>query len=776
MAVLFSVLISFFNPSVYGSEEKPNLPDLDVTYIEMVPRYKRYIVDYPNDIPTLRKGTENQKKWPDEGERIKFNGIIRNSGNSPISGSLIWLVDGETVKKDTFKEINPGEEIYNTLDWSWQGSQAVKLLVSPDNGAEEITDKNNSREFSTKAIALRINVEDSVYEAFNNEKNLTGSYSFEDWVNAHIDALNHKFSESGVLSTVRPEFTVRPDGSLPRSFTHAPEEPEWDGQWGFETTEWCQDDCKKSNSIQYWASKIQPSLLHEWAHQLGHAHNTDTNVSSKNNSITNQTLFPRSPDIFSPTGDELQEPFLNNSKLFTPYSVQALNSNFGYRRGYYADYLFDIPSINVLRIKDTVGNTLSDAQIRIWQSQGRMIKGDPILTKQTDSNGELVLPKQKVEGGTILTATNHILEDNPFGKVNVNGGNGMFLIETTSNGQKDYQSLSVQDFNLQYWQGNSYLNIMDLPTSIYHGDNEINLVLNKPTYTNTAFQNTSFKAVDGDKTGKNGYWQIDDAHKGDYLIIDLQKSYPLTKIVVWGETTLPAYWFGKFTISISDTEDFKNEEIVAYENDWYETIRKGKPQYLGEAFWVYPLKAAEGRYVKFTFGREYQQLVTVQEIEIFGIENNTAQLELPEDTSFYRLINNDAEFLDDRNIIPTGPSSCSESEYDEFAGCSETTCGYEKWICQKNGDVREFPNQLGDCASACTQAGPVQPEQSPQCDAKNWTDEEPYSCENGWACYNRWKITGGASCNPEPDYGEDGNWYICKEDSECGTPQAQDAE
>jgi hypothetical protein len=69
---------------------------------------------------------------------------------------------------------------------------------------------------------------------------------------------------------------------------------------------------------------------------------------------------------------------------------------------------------------------------------------------------------------------------------------------------------------------------------------------------------------------------------------------------------------------------------------------------------------------------------------------------------------------------------------------------------------------------------PTTPDQS--CQPNNWKDETPYSCENGWACYNRWKIAGGNSCNPEPDYGEDGNWYICKEDSECGTPQAQNAQ
>ena len=56
------------------------------------------------------------------------------------------------------------------------------------------------------------------------------------------------------------------------------------------------------------------------------------------------------------------------------------------------------------------------------------------------------------------------------------------------------------------------------------------------------------------------------------------------------------------------------------------------------------------------------------------------------------------------------------------------------------------------------------------CEPRQWVDENAYSCENGFACYNKWKISGGNSCEQEPDYGEDGNWFICLPDDSCAAP------
>jgi len=54
------------------------------------------------------------------------------------------------------------------------------------------------------------------------------------------------------------------------------------------------------------------------------------------------------------------------------------------------------------------------------------------------------------------------------------------------------------------------------------------------------------------------------------------------------------------------------------------------------------------------------------------------------------------------------------------------------------------------------------------CEPSNWQDEQPYSCQDGYACYNRWKTSGSSQCIPEPDYDKDGKWYVCFENPDCG--------
>lgn len=58
---------------------------------------------------------------------------------------------------------------------------------------------------------------------------------------------------------------------------------------------------------------------------------------------------------------------------------------------------------------------------------------------------------------------------------------------------------------------------------------------------------------------------------------------------------------------------------------------------------------------------------------------------------------------------------------------------------------------------------------SQTCESSNWVDASAYLCENGLASYKRWKIIGGDSCEPEPDYGEDGNDFIQLKDESCNS-------
>jgi len=133
---------------------------------------------------------------------------------------------------------------------------------------------------------------------------------------------------------------------------------------------------------------------------------------------------------------------------------------------------------------------------------------------------------------------------------------------------------------------------------------------------------------------------------------------------------------------------------------------------------------------------------------------------------------------------PTESAPASEGmtcEYAEWSDetpydCSNGYACYSDWYLSPNTSCQptvKEPNYhcIPDpqCDSRNETVAPAAPALS--CEPRNFVDENPYSCGNGYACYNRWKIAGGDSCEQEPDYGNDGNWYECYKNEACNPPE-----
>ncbi|MBI4019111.1 MAG: hypothetical protein HY364_02560 [Candidatus Aenigmarchaeota archaeon] len=307
---------------------------------------------------------------------------------------------------------------------------------------------------------MRIHVEQDVYDSFNRAVHLKGISSFEDWIQVHADRLNEMIVESGMSMRI-DNIVVEPNGILPRGATHAPHDILWDGRWGFETDEWCENTCP--NKIAYWAMRIQPSLVHEWAHQLGFAHMYDANVLPADNAITGERLNLKNPEV---TGGQDDIGISAETGIKPPsYILTALASTKDYRRGYYGEYLFDTPENNIIRINDLNGAPLADAIVIVWQSSNKKISSSSlVLSGTTNNNGELVLPNQPVH--SLTTATGHTLKPNPFGAISVTGDNGLFLIEISARGQKYYHVMTIHEFNLAYWKGFRSTAVYSIATDI----------------------------------------------------------------------------------------------------------------------------------------------------------------------------------------------------------------------------------------------------------------------------------------------------------------------
>ena len=629
------------------------LYDLDVTYISRTPMYARYNVNYnPSGYnPYLTGGqTGSDQRWPNPGETVTFTAHVKNIGEATVPiFEFQWFVDNILVSSGTHSNLAPGDTIQKTLEWSWiDGNHDVKFVVDPNHVIAESSKANNEREDKTNGPYLRLHVEQSVYDAFNSIQNMVGTFSFEDWAQAHMDAFNQKIIDAGGFETARiDEIVVEPDGSLPEWGTHAPDNWLWDGSWGFSygPNSWCDVNCDKnegpahtwpSNPISYWATTIQLTLLHEWTHQLGiidsYQLNYDWNYAANNEVITHCSEF-----IIGVTPQQGYEDCVYyNPDLagmmsgayhlgYTPFFVGALNSNLGYRRGYFGEYLYDIPVQNKIRVLDVATNPLSNAEVYFYQDTGcNSLPDEVIFSGTTDNNGEFTLPNRAVT--PITTETGHTLRANPFGDINVVGCNGVFLIKIIANGQTDYQWMDISMFNLAYWSGSETTATYEISTNLVTNADPTNadptnLALNKPTTALCQLggqpvcqfdaSHTPEKAVDGDKSSADSYWAPwnNQGSSDDWWQVDLGSNNNLYKVNVYSWITNTHDWYSKFHIDVST--DASTWTTVATETDW-DTSRSG-----GQVV-SYTFNPTQARYVRIVSDID-QNWVRLQEVEIFRV-------------------------------------------------------------------------------------------------------------------------------------------------------------
>ncbi len=143
-------------------------------------------------------------------------------------------------------------------------------------------------------------------------------------------------------------------------------------------------------------------------------------------------------------------------QLFADHSVAGISSTKGYRRGYYGEYQFDVPNENYLLILDNQGNPVNGVQVNLYQRTGPIdwigeasIDNIPEITGTTGPDGRFLLTNRSANGG-ITTKTNHTLQDNPFGIIDVVAKETRFLVRLQKDNHEEFWWLDITDFNLAY--------------------------------------------------------------------------------------------------------------------------------------------------------------------------------------------------------------------------------------------------------------------------------------------------------------------------------------
>jgi outer membrane protein assembly factor BamB len=465
--------------------EVPKLPDLDVTYIQRLPRNMGVAFTYPNDIPTPAcqcltqpqpgkgpfKYTPHQKKIstpPEEitveemktaclhapypGQKVKFIAhVINHGGISAPAAPYEFLMDGKSMMKGKLPELKQGEEATVSCDWKWKdGDHVVEFKITPT--TEEICRKNDSRADRTNAIALTQKAfSKEVYDAFCNTPNQIGSYSFEDWAQYHIDVWNDKLAKAVYPSTPNGVTErIRFDGVYPPDSPDLKKRAEQGEEWTNWTFNWDIAD------IPRYAKTVDTNLIHELCHQCGIIDIYMISLQAQDNLVKRDDGkyvfiggYPDQPCQMS------NPPAYNPNTIFSEHTAGAFERMKGWPRWGYGLYLFDIPEHNIVRILDNRGNPIPGAKVLLhFQIAGFEISSNKMMGKIpprnyiTDSKGE-------ADFG-----------DFPFEKVHVVGWSGMDMLEIKANNQTEYHFLDVTQMNVAYWRGDEKSHTYIIKTGI----------------------------------------------------------------------------------------------------------------------------------------------------------------------------------------------------------------------------------------------------------------------------------------------------------------------
>lgn len=476
--VAIGLVFTFVGAGVAYAGGATGGPDLDVTYIERTPRYPRYCVEQVGGVPRLRPGTEHDKRWPEVGERVTYIAHIANKGDAPSCAFLsAWVIDGVTVGVRQTPGVAVATETTVPFDATWPlSAQTITIIVDPLNAIPEAIETNNRLSIGSHDLALSVWVERGLFDLFNAARNLSGSFSFEDWVQAQVAQMNERLSQAiypvaphGILDRVRIDRIAVADelDGLHSPLATDPLLAVSDGQLSLKDNDvgnrvglgWIWQDY-----VHRFATAIDWNVLRGVARQLDaidlsrmalssdSSNNNGVQVRDRNgNIILASTLPPQATTERSGLmGGGDTSPY-GDATYFESHTAGGMNAHAGKRRGYDGEYLFDVPARTTIRVVDEAGIPMPEAALALYQRTTTGIDDVPEIVGTTDAQGLLLLPNRPVT--PITTGTGHVLRDNPFGPIDVTGANGLMLVRASRGDQDLYGWLSLLDVNMAYWAG-----------------------------------------------------------------------------------------------------------------------------------------------------------------------------------------------------------------------------------------------------------------------------------------------------------------------------------
>lgn len=428
-------------------------PDLSVVSITRTPEYPRYSPEFDvvNGIAAPKPPTGalmSTKRWPADGEMLTYEATIKNVGDAPTGTfDYQWRPQERPgpIATET-KPIAPGESVKVTFQLPYRGLHSdhrttpLSFRLFPKSADARLD--NNFLEVQQSALAIRVGIEKSVAEKLGpawEEKLQTVLRRFNE---VYLNYSRYSFAPEGAVERLRiHSFNLLEKGeNLPAS-----DLPDADWMLRAEDStaeeDWMRDLARAIGLVDFRSplhQDPQPGLL-------GGDTRSDLPLISRF-----RLLFTPDPE---PVIDSL---VLDRYMLLSATDVGALNENTGRRRGYVGDHLYDLPDNVMVAAFDRNGKPLPNVELSFYQTENRKPSNRPTFKATTNASGIINLPNRPVGADPVpQTATGHTLKANLFGRIDMGGSNGEFLVETTVNGVRDVQWIKIWQLVQNFYRGQS---------------------------------------------------------------------------------------------------------------------------------------------------------------------------------------------------------------------------------------------------------------------------------------------------------------------------------
>ncbi len=616
--------------------------DLSVTYIERTPEYKRYdnrgnaytrmTMDGHESGVMMNPGEAESKKWPSDGEEVTYTAHIKNVGTAPANGfSYEWSQNGGTG--DFPGSLAPGQETTVTFKTRYKSvatdhrTMPVALRIRPK--SDDAIAGNDFLEIQANALNLGIWVDQGFYDMFSTQVNGVGSRSFEDWIQWQFRIWNDvfmrhsrfAFAEDGIRESVRiGRITVVPNGTLSGG-VHMPNDTPnliYDGEWGF--------DSAFGDAAAYIAevrNKADRALIHEMSHQIGlvdmYVMNVEENkvhlkVDDKvltrgavdpypglmgGGDTRNDLLIPTHiPIPYEPTSDVVfASPIFQPTDLYARTDAAALNANIGYRRGYYGEYLYSLPGTNLLRVSDRNGGAIAKGALQFYQTSAGEVRDSASAFSVDFENGIARLPARPTGlAAPFTTLTGHTLSPNPFGRIDVVGGNGVFLVRLDHAGRTEWKWLKIWQLFDAGARGSKVLSTHELRFNVSDRPiKEQDWALKKTAIDSSNSSGENIAAlIDGDRTTIYAAGE----KIGDWVEIDIGRDRPIGEVKLLTGPDPKAFW-QRFDVMVYGTGQTVNTaRVFAGESNWNYAVTMEKDSVNGVTSVAYRAPAQTVRFIR----------------------------------------------------------------------------------------------------------------------------------------------------------------------------------